>query len=77
MSDARTDTPKIVLAAFLIVPELLGIGAALPESVLVQLIVGQYLIKLLIALVDTPFVYAVVGYVRSAELVEPQRMPAD
>jgi uncharacterized PurR-regulated membrane protein YhhQ (DUF165 family) len=26
---------------------------------------GQYLLKLLIALVDTPFVYAVVGVVRS------------
>jgi uncharacterized integral membrane protein (TIGR00697 family) len=31
-----------------------------------QLIVGQYLLKLLIALADTPFVYLVVGVVRRA-----------
>jgi uncharacterized PurR-regulated membrane protein YhhQ (DUF165 family) len=36
------------------------------------LIVGLYLIKLLIALLDTPLVYAVVGYVRSSGLVEPR-----
>jgi len=29
--------------------------------------VGQYVVKLLIAVVDTPFVYAVVGFVRSRE----------
>jgi uncharacterized PurR-regulated membrane protein YhhQ (DUF165 family) len=33
--------------------------------VVVTLMLGQYLLKLLIALVDTPFVYAVVGVVRS------------
>ena len=36
-----------------------------PLGVALSLIVGQYLFKLLIALVDTPFVYLVVGYMRS------------
>ena len=36
-----------------------------PLGVAVSLIVGQYLFKLLIAVVDTPFVYLVVGYLRS------------
>jgi uncharacterized PurR-regulated membrane protein YhhQ (DUF165 family) len=31
--------------------------------------VGQYLVKLSLALLDTPFVYAVVGFVRSRGLV--------
>ena len=38
-------------------------GASLDTAL--QLIVGQYLLKLLIALADTPFVYLVVGVVRS------------
>ena len=36
-----------------------------PLEVALSLIVGQYLLKLLIAIVDTPFVYLVVGYLRS------------
>jgi len=40
-------------------------GASLDFAL--QLIVGQYLLKLLIALADTPFVYLVVGLVRSWE----------
>lgn len=50
---------------FSVVPGVLGIGGVSPPPVLVELIVGRYLIKLLIALLDTPFVYAVVEYVRS------------
>lgn len=59
------DTILFVGIAFVIAPQVLGTGSALPTSVVVQLIVGQYLLKLLIALFDTPFVYAVVGIVRS------------
>ena len=59
------DTVIFVGVAFALAPELLGIGSALPFSVLVSLAVGQYLLKLLIALCDTPFVYVVVGYARS------------
>ncbi|MFC7155910.1 queuosine precursor transporter [Halomarina halobia] len=58
------DTLIFVGVAFWLAPELLG-GQSLPGGVLASLIVGQYLLKLLIALVDTPFVYAVVGAVRS------------
>jgi uncharacterized integral membrane protein (TIGR00697 family) len=71
------DTTIFVLLAFFLVPSALGIGQALPGAVLVQLIVGQYILKLLIALLDTPFVYAVVGYMRSAGLAESRRITAD
>ena len=71
------DTAIFVLLAFFLVPSALGIGQALPGAVLVQLIVGQYILKLLIALLDTPFVYAVVGYMRSAGLAESRRITAD
>lgn len=37
----------------------------MPTNVALGLVVGQYVMKLLIALVDTPFVYVVVGYLRS------------
>jgi uncharacterized integral membrane protein (TIGR00697 family) len=59
------DTVIFVGVAFYLAPELLGVGSALPSSVLVGLAVGQYLLKLLIALFDTPVVYAIVGYARS------------
>lgn len=71
------DTIIFVTLTFYLVPRVLGIGDVLPASVLAELIVGQYLIKLLIALLDTPIVYAVVRYVRSTNLVEPQRVTAD
>jgi uncharacterized integral membrane protein (TIGR00697 family) len=71
------DTTIFVLIAFFGVPAVLGIGDVLPNEVLLQLIVGQYIIKLLIAVIDTPFVYAAVGYVRSAGLVDSRRITAD
>lgn len=61
------DTILFVGIAFVIVPRVLGTGSLLPTSVVVQLIIGQYLLKLLIAVLDTPFVYAVVGFVRSKQ----------
>ncbi|MFC6905655.1 queuosine precursor transporter [Halalkalicoccus tibetensis] len=70
------DTVVFILVAFSLAPSLLGIGMALPGSELAALIVGQYLIKLLIALADTPVVYAVVGLVRSRE-GDPAATPAD
>ena len=39
----------------------------LPNSVLVQMMVGQYAIKLLIAALDTPFMYLAVAAARRAE----------
>ncbi|MDS0297424.1 queuosine precursor transporter [Halogeometricum sp. S1BR25-6] len=55
------DTVIFVLVAFSVAPRVLGIGDALPWSALLSLMVGQYLLKLLIAVVDTPFVYGVVA----------------
>jgi hypothetical protein len=57
------DTVIFTVVAFLIAPAV-GIGPSLPLSVISSLIVGQYVLKLLIALVDTPFVYAAVNLVR-------------
>ena len=70
-SSQLIDTVIFIAIAFYAVPTVLGIGQALTWSVLAQLVVVQYLVKLLIALVDTPFVYAVVGYARSNGLEEP------
>lgn len=65
------DTVIFIVVAFYAAPVVLGLGQALPRSVLVQLIVGQYLLKLGIALIDTPFVYAVVAVFRSTDSVRP------
>jgi uncharacterized PurR-regulated membrane protein YhhQ (DUF165 family) len=46
---------------------------ALPTGVLLELMLGQYLLKLLVAFGDTPFVYAVVRYLRETEF--PGRPP--
>jgi len=59
------DTVIFVGVAFYLLPRYAGIGTPTPWSLVVGLMLGQYLLKLLIALVDTPFVYAVVGLVRS------------
>jgi uncharacterized integral membrane protein (TIGR00697 family) len=63
------DTVIFVGVAFSLAPTLLGLGSALPPAVLLGLAVGQYLLKLLIALFDTPVVYAIVGYARSRSAV--------
>jgi hypothetical protein len=70
------DTVIFVSVAFVVAPQYLGIGSPLPTNVVVSLVVGQYLLKLLIALADTPFVYAVVGVLRSRGHA-PDVVPAD
>ena len=54
------DTVIFISIAFWAAPVVLGAGQPSPTPVLVGLIAGQYLLKLLIAVLDTPFVYAVV-----------------
>ena len=54
------DTVLFVAVAFYVAPRVLGVGDPAPVSVVLSLIVGQYLLKLVIAVADTPFVYAVV-----------------
>lgn len=66
-SSQALDTVIFILVAFSLAPTVLGLGVALPTEELLALIVGQYLIKLLIAFADTPVVYAVVGLIRRRE----------
>ena len=61
------DTVLFVSIAFWIIPQAVGIGPKLPGAVVVSLVVGQYLLKLLIAVLDTPFVYLVTGAIRRSE----------
>ena len=58
------DTVIFVGVAFFIAPTVFGVGDPLPGAVLVSLAIGQYLLKLAIAVFDTPIVYLVVGAVR-------------
>ncbi|WP_435197555.1 queuosine precursor transporter [Natronomonas sp. EA1] len=60
------DTVLFITVAFAAMPVLRG-GSAQPFDFLLALIVGQYLLKLAIAVVDTPFVYLVTGAVRARE----------
>ena len=66
-SSQALDTVIFILVAFSLAPTVLGLGVALPTEELLALIVGQYLIKLLIAFADTPVVYAVVWLIRRRE----------
>ena len=66
-SSQAIDTVIFVAVAFLVAPTVFGVGQALPLAVVAQLMVGQYLLKLAIAVVDTPVVYAIVGAVRERE----------
>ncbi|WP_049920295.1 queuosine precursor transporter [Halobiforma nitratireducens] len=59
------DTVIFVAVAFAVGPALLDVGVVLSLEELVALMIGQYLLKLGIAVLDTPIVYAVVALVRS------------
>lgn len=61
------DTVIFTVVAFAIAPVLLGNGQIPPTNVVVSIIVGQYLVKLLIALLDTPLVYATVSALRPTD----------
>lgn len=58
------DTAIFGTIAFYGAPVFLGIGQPLARPVLIQLLLGQYLFKVGVALLDTPFVYAVVALAR-------------
>ena len=59
-SSQALDTVIFVTVAFVAAPTLLGTGEPESTAVVVGLILGQYLLKLLIAVADTPLVYLVV-----------------
>ncbi len=50
------DTTIFITLAFGLLPHVLG-GASVPLTLLLNTILGQYVVKLIIALLDTPFVY--------------------
>ena len=60
------DTAIFTVVAFYLAP-IAGVGVSLPLSVIGSLIGGQYVLKLLIALVDTPLVYLAVAAVTRSE----------
>ena len=62
------DTVIFVGVAFWLLPRAIGLGPVLPGDVVVALMVGQYLLKLGIAVLDTPLVYLVVGAVRRYDI---------
>ena len=66
-SSQLVDTVLFIGTAFWVAPVVLGLGQALPRTALLQLVVGQYLVKLVLAAADTPFVYLVVRHVRGTD----------
>jgi hypothetical protein len=66
-SSQAIDTVVFVGIAFYLLPRVAGIGPQLPTNVVLGLMVGQYALKLVIAAVDTPFVYLVTNAVRASE----------
>jgi uncharacterized integral membrane protein (TIGR00697 family) len=70
------DTVLFTVIAFVVVPDLLGTGIRLPFPVVIQTIIGQYILKLGIAVADTPLVYAAVGVLRRRTNVAPIAEPA-
>ena len=63
-SSQLIDTVLFITVAFVLFQ-------GMPLNVAVGLMVGQYIFKLLVALLDTPLVYAVVGFVRGQERTGP------
>jgi uncharacterized integral membrane protein (TIGR00697 family) len=61
------DTVIFISMAFVIVPQLLNTGNQLPMQAIIGLVLGQYLLKFLIALVDTPIVYIIVETARNGQ----------
>jgi uncharacterized integral membrane protein (TIGR00697 family) len=57
------DTVLFTSVAFVIAPIVFGVGHGVPLPVAVSIAVGQYVAKAILAVVDTPFVYAAVRHV--------------
>lgn len=63
------DTALFTVIAFWAAPVVLGVGFQLPPAELVALALGQYVLKLGIAVLDTPLVYGAVRIVRDRDVV--------
>jgi hypothetical protein len=55
------DTTMVVVIALIIYPKVSGTSQAISFSAALQIIIGQYLFKACIALIDTPFIYLFVN----------------
>ncbi len=64
MASQLIDTVIFITLAFNVIPSLLG-GQPLPLNVVANIILGQYIVKVLIALADTPLVYLGVALTRN------------
>lgn len=71
VTSQAVDTVVFVVIAFWLAPTLAGIGPALGSSALAALVLGHYLAKLGLAVLDTPIVYLLVGIARSERWGEP------
>lgn len=54
------DTSLVVIIALILYPKFTGVSEAISWSSALQIIIGQYIFKAFIALVDTPFIYVFV-----------------
>ncbi len=66
------DTAIFITLAFAVLPALVG-GVSISWSLIPNMVLGQYLVKLLIAALDTPFVYLGVHVARKAVRIKPFR----
>lgn len=74
-SSQLIDTVLFVALGFAVVPAVLG-GSVRPVDTVVALVVGQYLLKLGLAVLDTPLVYGVVYGLRRVQVPDPSdRIP--
>ncbi len=61
------DTAIFITLAFNVIPALTGVGGEpLPLGAVASIIAGQYIVKAIIALADTPLVYGLVALVKEA-----------
>lgn len=63
------DTAMFMVLGFMVLPAVLG-GASMPIGVAISAIIGQYLVKLVFALLDTPVFYLVTSAVDRNAYVE-------
>jgi len=64
MTSQLIDTVIFTVVAFAVAPTILGNAQPYALGAIVSIILGQYIAKLVIAVVDTPFVYAAVAAIR-------------
>lgn len=69
-SSQLLDTVVFTMLAFGVLPVITGTGTALPLAAAASTIVGQYVLKLGIAALDTPLVYAAVHTIESRTTID-------